>query len=619
MTAEQFRHLLTRRRLLQGTAGAVIAGGLASLIGAREKTPAQPLLPGSTLNPIARENRRTAPSSWTSEFRLRGGDGRICGYATRTSVDRGEPVELKLAAFGGDSPLTTAIEVYRLGWYGGMGARLVHQEAGIPVQREQVTEHDQYGELNCRAWPINAIIPGSATAVTGLYLVKLVASNGWQSHIPIIVRDDSRARDLLVALPVNTWQAYNYWGDKSLYSTSSNDLATVAGHTPYGASRAVKVSFDRPYSTCFKDYNWPLHVDYPMIAWLERQGYDVAYTDDVGLHAQPEQLAPDLTRTLAITGHSEYWTADAFEHVEAAVDAGVNLASFSANTAYWQVRYEHEVDGIPRTLVCFKTVEGGGSEGSGRIGVNDYGPDANARGGPFDPLGPDGIAMTADDRPRYATTTRRDRGAKPGSEEAPTEGRVGPDKPENRLFGVLYVGDDDSNFYGLHVPPGEGRGGEFGAHPAWRHTDVPRTGVTIGENLVGWEWDAIPGSGTRFAASQPAGVKRLSETDPFAERGVDNQVEYIQDDGHRYEVTPLLEQGPCTHAVTYRRSSGAHVFASGTIQWSYGLAPHFLPKPSGSYEDAPGDSSDRRIQQATRNILADGDVHPATPEGVVLD
>ena len=47
---------------------------------------------------------------------------------------------------------------------------------------------------------------------------------------------------MVYGLPVSTYQAYNKWGGKSLYTFNSSGDVTVAG-TP----RAVKVSFDRPY------------------------------------------------------------------------------------------------------------------------------------------------------------------------------------------------------------------------------------------------------------------------------------------------------------------------------------------------------------------------------------
>jgi len=77
-------------------------------------------------------------------------------------------------------------------------------------------------------------------------------------------------------------------------------------------------------------------------------------------------------KIVLVTGHSEYWSLEQFNGFKAAIAAGgTNIASFSANTAYWKVRYENNA----RSMVCFKTVQGDGSGGSGRVTPNDFGPD----------------------------------------------------------------------------------------------------------------------------------------------------------------------------------------------------------------------------------------------------
>ena len=75
-----------------------------------------------------------------------------------------------------------------------------------------------------------------------------------------------------------------------------------------------------------------------MVEWLEQQGYDVTYTDDVAVRLQPAALRNH--KALVVSGHSEYWSLEEFNNFKAARDAGVNIASFCANTAYWKVRYE---------------------------------------------------------------------------------------------------------------------------------------------------------------------------------------------------------------------------------------------------------------------------------------
>jgi hypothetical protein len=54
-------------------------------------------------------------------------------------------------------------------------------------------------------------------------------------------------------------------------------------------------------------------------------------------------------------GHDEYWSWDMRAHVEAARNNGVSLGFFTANTCYWQIRFEPDSIGAPnRTVVCYK-------------------------------------------------------------------------------------------------------------------------------------------------------------------------------------------------------------------------------------------------------------------------
>ena len=62
-------------------------------------------------------------------------------------------------------------------------------------------------------------------------------------------------------------------------------------------------------------------------------------------------------RVFLSVGHDEYWSGAQRANVEAARDAGVNLAFFSGNEVYWKTRWENSTDGTNtayRTLVCYK-------------------------------------------------------------------------------------------------------------------------------------------------------------------------------------------------------------------------------------------------------------------------
>lgn len=639
---------ISRRRLLQGTAGA-----MAALAGGRMGAGAEPALAAGITcphpNPIVNENRCTDPATWGDEFRLASITTGFGGYATQTSYDlsalrSGGSVGLRLFDYDQGSAgaqTGTSIRVYRLGYYGGRGGRLTRTQSvsgqqpgtGAPAPDKFAYRRapDSWG---------SASIPGSAFPQSGVYLIKLVREpNGTQAHVVVVVRDDARTRDLLVVMPTNTWQAYNNYFDFSMYfsnSYGSPPADAVAGIDPATTgTRAVKVSFDRPHSNYRNSYDWVLHTEFALIFWLEQMGYDLAYADDLLLHSPGTQLQTSKTRrALVLAGHNEYWTQQMRDNVLAARNAKLSIASFSANSAYWRVRFEDS----DRTMVCFKTREGefhplGAGTTAGSRGVNDYGPGQAGQGSAASAVGPDLRAGTPDDNPLAATTSYRDPGAAPGTPDAPDDGarghgRVGAKKaladakgqPENELFGVLYVGADTSRNLPLRVPAGNASG-EFAAHRAWRRTGIGAAGVTI-PNLVGWEWDAVPNPASALynakigaVGRQPAGVKRLTAS-PIPS---DPTSTWLLDEGRNVGQDPPPGQPREVNAVMFKVASGAQVFSSGTMQWSWGLGPHYLHTQFETYEDPPTNSTDPRIQQATYNVLADMGAKPGTPEGVTLD
>ncbi|HEX6781220.1 MAG TPA: PKD domain-containing protein [Solirubrobacterales bacterium] len=538
-------------------------------------------------NPVVNENQcKTGSSAWqVNEY-----SKNLGGFTTRSSVDLGESVTLKIGRNGPVSPTRTVnIQVYRMGYYQGTGGRLVHSASNVAINNDYACKamDPTTGLVDCGNWAATYTIPGSALPASGVYLAKLTASTGDQTQVVFTVRDDKRATPskLLYVLPVASYQAYNLFGGKSLYWGYEGE------NTASGTDRAVKVSFNRPYAQAGARMNWFIGPDFELLFWLEKQGYDVSYTDDVQVHAEPAQLRNH--DTVVVSGHSEYWSLPQFDGFLKARDAGVNIASFSANTAYWKVRYE---DGN-RTLVCYKTVQGSGTEGNGTVSDNDWGPDG-LKGTADDALGLDGKAGTADDNPQNSTTTFRDNGAPPGDPSAPAGGRVGPDMPENQLFGVMYFGDNDARNFPLTIPAGNAAD-EFAADRIWRNTGISEnTTTSIGERLVGWEWDAIP-TQAQYLAHQPANVIKLSSSN--VQTAPDNS--WIQDEGRLRNTTPPPGQPGTVNAVKYQAPSGALVFAGGTMQWSEGLV----------------DEPDDRIEQATYNVLSDMGAQPETPEGITLD
>jgi len=121
--------------------------------------------------------------------------------------------------------------------------------------------------------------------------------------------------------------------------------------TVSGDTRAVKVSFDRP----FADLGFGGFIDWEIffVRWLERSGYDVTYSTDIDTHAHGGELKRH--KAFLSVGHDEYWSKEMFNAAEAARDAGVNLAFFGANDVFWQVRFEPSAVGVAnRVMVCYR-------------------------------------------------------------------------------------------------------------------------------------------------------------------------------------------------------------------------------------------------------------------------
>ena len=62
--------------------------------------------------------------------------------------------------------------------------------------------------------------------------------------------------------------------------------------------------------------DWYMNDAYPMIRWIERNGYDVTYTTDVDAVRAGNLI---LNHKIYITqGHDEYWSKEQRDAVEAA-------------------------------------------------------------------------------------------------------------------------------------------------------------------------------------------------------------------------------------------------------------------------------------------------------------
>src|SRR5262245_18137726 len=304
-------------------------------------------------NPVVVENQQPGTSAWD----IVSGNGLIAtdagaqikGYASAASVNKGESIAFKVSV----SPAQTfTIDVYRIGWYGGLGGRLMHH-AGPMNGTTQATcpRNSTTGLIEC-SWTDSYVLSTQTTWTSGIYLAVLKNAANYQNYIIFTVRDDFRVAPLMYQQAVTTYQAYNNWPNdntngKSLYDFNSYGSATVGG-----TKGAVKVSFDRPYldnGSGGDFFTWEINF----IRWMEKNGYDITYSTNIETHTDAARILN--YRGFISSGHDEYWSKTMYDGITTARNAGVNLGFFGANDIYTQIRFESSSTGVPnRIIVCYR-------------------------------------------------------------------------------------------------------------------------------------------------------------------------------------------------------------------------------------------------------------------------
>lgn len=293
-------------------------------------TSAPPPPAGASATATVTENAKPGTTDWRLPDAEVAGERELAGYTDRVSVLPGESVGLYVTSTLG----AVTVSAYRVGDYGGTGGRLVWTSGpllGVP-QPAPVVEADH---LVTTHWSKTADIT-TAGWPDGAYLLKLTAS-GKGKYVPFVVRTPSASGRVVLMSAVATFQAYNEWGGWSLYGGIGN-------------VRAGRVSFDRPQTG--NGATWFLADERPVIQLAESLGIPLAYTTSVDLDRDADALSG--ASGFVSQGHDEYWTVAMRDRVEAARDAGTDLAFLGANAVYWRVRLEAGTLGDRRTLVGYK-------------------------------------------------------------------------------------------------------------------------------------------------------------------------------------------------------------------------------------------------------------------------
>jgi len=322
-------------------------------------------------NVIVEENKKPGTTDWLLTKIKKGSDApmyapkgepydkgwhrrkMVEGYCSHTSIKPGQTLDMHIST---DPPAEYNVDIYRMGYYGGKGGRLMRRMG--PFQGITQPTPENVGTADAKAtecnWATSFSLKIPDDWVSGVYLGKLSTpeTNG-EAYVIFIVRDDRKA-DVMFQCSDITWASYNRWPNwRSLYDS---------GDDPWGSSNrrpAYDVSFDRPYALYWNGFPAGfqpltngsgefLMIEHPLAFWLEKEGYDVTYISNVDTHADPEGLKRG--KVYISVGHDEYWTMDMLQNVAAARDAGVSLAFLGGNGLSGKVILKPSSNGSPNRI-----------------------------------------------------------------------------------------------------------------------------------------------------------------------------------------------------------------------------------------------------------------------------
>jgi hypothetical protein len=431
---------------------------------------------GPRSNPIVIENQRPGSTLWRLPwpgYQVADDIGlQIKGFAARTSTRPGGQIALKVTV---NPAQKFDVDILRLGYYGGLGARLVEHISAVDGAPQPACVSDATTRMLSCPWKNSVVIDVPEHWLSGVYVAVVSTAGHYQSLMPFWVVDDRRRSDLLFLSSINTYEAYNDFPYDPPASDPSGLPQTGRSLYPFSSAGnipAVKVTFDRPFSSQYGNPGDGGVFDFEpeLIAFLEKSGYDVSYACDPDLDERPWLLA--LHRAVVIGGHSEYWTRGAYDAILAARAAGIGLAFISANEIYWQVRYERNSRGADRRVV---------------VGYKDFAPDPVAN-------------------PALRTIRWRDLG-----------------RPEQKVVGVQYPTDGNQDWGGQPWLP------QNLDHWAYAGTGFA-AGVPLPVEAVGYEIDSYdpsvgPPDGTEYTllAASPfvnfAGASYIHNSSIYRGRG----------------------------------------------------------------------------------------------------
>lgn len=324
---------------------------------------------GPSASWVVAENKKPGTTRWkiTGPQSATG----IMGYASRVQARAGQGVWLYVST---QAP-SFHVDAFRMGYYGGKGARLVWRSSQLPGKVQApcpVTPGINMVQCN---WGASLHFVITSNWVQGQYLLKLVGSGGQQSYVPLTVWDPASKAAYVIMSGVLTQQVFNPFGGYDIYQGAT---PCAPNHYPC-SSRSRVVSFDRPYANSYGNGAASyLSLVYPLTRFAEKHGLDVTYWTDITLATHGSLLSRH--KVLISPGHDEEYSLRMRNALVAARAKGVNLIFFGASPVLRKVRLQASPLGPNMEVVNYRNPQADPLYGkdNARVSQNWWGqPPAN--------------------------------------------------------------------------------------------------------------------------------------------------------------------------------------------------------------------------------------------------
>eukprot|EP01060_Flectonema_neradi_P039320 TRINITY_DN8607_c0_g1_i1.p1 TRINITY_DN8607_c0_g1~~TRINITY_DN8607_c0_g1_i1.p1 ORF type:complete len:718 (+),score=112.63 TRINITY_DN8607_c0_g1_i1:48-2201(+) len=568
-------------------------------------------------NRIIAENCK--PGNAVEEWDINGaGHPSIQGFADQQSYQAGEKVVMRIK-----TPSTKyRIDIYRVGYYNGMGARKVETAIThvVDLPQEQPPCHTDNATMlvDCINWHPSASWHVPSDAVSGVYFARLTREDS--ENIPRHWRGDASSISANPKFSNPAWDysqpppcgfSYNCSALKHAYgakrrSEGAKGLMDNALFEPFASHIYFVVRNDDEQADILfqtSDTTWHAYntygapntygmaalkhhnFEYPDPTWINRRSHKRSYnvpmlTRDTRSVNMLWGCEYPTIRFLERNGYSVTYWSGIDTSTKELTSSRFKLFLSVGHDEYWSASQRQHVENA-RDNEGIHLVFFSGNEAYWRIRFEDnhrtlvvY-KDTQASS-KLDPVEGEWTGTWRDASPNNPVGAM----------------------PENSLTGCLYTVNAWRNDP-LEVPY------EYSKLRFWRHTEVatlkPGQRAILMKGLLGHEWNEDINNGFR-----PAGLMHMSRT-------TIHNVQYIFDAGATYDT------GSATHHLVLYKKNKSLVWGTGTVQWMWGLddthdtssgVPNLNENEYNTRIGVDSTAPEKAVQQATVNMFKDMGVVP---------